>query len=442
MKTKFFRSILALLLALMFVFLVSCDITNNATSSITEAETTFSTTATTITTTTSPTSPTEPNEPAEPNGEGADPSINEVKFEITSVTRQDNTRSVITWTYEDGYTYNVYRSVNPNAVFTLIGVSDCGSFMDVRTNMSLRYYYKIEKVKIGEVRGEFTEHARTGYNAQKVTRVHTIMYHNVVSNADIANGDSFDANYTIKDTEFEADLIWLRDNGYNTITSKELWLYLKGEGTLPEKPVIISIDDGDHGIYRNVWPLLKKYNMKADFNVICERIDKSTADVKAGSTSINRSCTWDELKEMEDSGYINVCSHTYGLHKNISDGRLGVMINSGESEIEYAAVIAEDYGKVLDSLGKIKDVPLYIMVYPGSVRNDLTDRVMFENTSYELLFAGERARGTNANYFVEGCDFETQYRVLSRPCRYHNKPISQYITYSERADTNMGIKVS
>ena len=268
------------------------------------------------------------------------------------------------------------------------------------------------------------------------------MYHNVVSDEDIRNGDFFDANYTIKSSEFESDLIWLRDNGYNTITSKDLWLYLNGEGSLPENALIISIDDGDHGIYRNVWPLLKKYNMKADFNVVCEWIDKSTADVNNGSDAINRFCTWSELEEMEKSGYINVCSHSYAMHKNISDGRLGVMINDGERELDYIAAISADYGKVLETLGKIKEGPIYTMVYPGSVRNDLTDRVLLTSTSYQILMAGERSRGTNANYFVEGCDFETQYVVLSRPCRYHNKPISRYIEFSERADANLGIKIS
>lgn len=418
MKKYFSRSIIAFLLALTFVFLSSCtnteDISNNS-------ETTA---ATTIATIAAPDTP-----PLE------------VPFKISSVTRQDNTRSVIMWNFEEGYTYNVYRSTNPRGTFSMIGTSDVGSFMDDRTDTTTNYYYKVEKVKIGEVQGEFSAPVKIGYKAQNVTRVHTIMYHNVISDADIEAGEPFDGYYTIKVEEFEEDLIWLRDNGYNTITSEDLWMYMNGELTLPEKPVIISIDDGDHGIYRNVYPLLREYGMKADFNVVCEWIDESTKLVEDGDTTIVRFCTWDELKEMDESGIINVCSHTYGLHKNPEDGRLGVMINDGESESDYAAAMAGDYGKVLETLGKIKADPLYTMAYPGSVRNILTDRIILGSTNYQILMAGPKARGTNANYFVDGCDFETQYVVMSRPCRYHRKSISYYIQSNEKIDGNLGIDI-
>ena len=98
------------------------------------------------------------------------------------------------------------------------------------------------------------------------------MYHNFVSEADIKNGVEFE-EYSILPKDFEEDLLWLKNNGYITITSDDLLRHLEGKKSIPHKAVIISIDDGSWGVYKNAWPLLKKYNMKADFNVIGAQID-------------------------------------------------------------------------------------------------------------------------------------------------------------------------
>lgn len=430
MKSRFIKSVLLVLLSVACIFLAACDATSeNDTPSTTTAVTTAATTVVT----------TVLEIPDETPDENPDEIVVVPNPVIKSVTRQDNTRTVIMWDYKEGCTYKIYRSGSLDGDYYLIGNSDVGSYLDPTSVMYGPYYYKIEEIKSGETTGKFSDVAKTGFNAQNVTQVHVIMYHNVISDADIANGASFDGFYTIKYEEFRSDLIWLRDNGYNTITSKDLWLYMNGETTLPEKPVILSFDDGHNSIYRNVWPLLRGFGMKADFNVICANIDHATAAVNAGSNSMSRPCTWDELEEMEKSGVINVCSHSYDLHKNLEDGRLGVMINDDESEEDYIEAMTEDYQKVLDSLGKIKEDPIYTFVYPGSVRSRVTDRV-FESVGYQILMAGPKARGTNANYFVDGCDFETQYILMSRPCRYHNKPISGYIAANDSGDAALGIE--
>jgi peptidoglycan/xylan/chitin deacetylase (PgdA/CDA1 family) len=89
------------------------------------------------------------------------------------------------------------------------------------------------------------------------------MYHNFVSEEDIRNGIEFE-EYSISPSDFEQDLIWLKENGYVTITSAELLYFLENKEPIPQKAVILSIDDGSWGVYTNAWPLLKKHGMKVE----------------------------------------------------------------------------------------------------------------------------------------------------------------------------------
>lgn len=54
--------------------------------------------------------------------------------------------------------------------------------------------------------------------------------------------------YSLDPADFEADLQYFRDNGYTTITSEDLLAYINGEKPLPDKALIISIDDGTQGV--------------------------------------------------------------------------------------------------------------------------------------------------------------------------------------------------
>lgn len=83
-----------------------------------------------------------------------------------------------------------------------------------------------------------------------------LMYH------DVTDGPTSDNPMVVTTEKLEGDLCWLKENGYHTILPREL---TAGE-PLPEKPVMITFDDGYVSNYRLLFPLLQKYQMKA---VIC-----------------------------------------------------------------------------------------------------------------------------------------------------------------------------
>ena len=97
---------------------------------------------------------------------------------------------------------------------------------------------------------------------------------------------------------FDEQMAYLKDNGYITITPEELYEGIEGNLVLPERPVMITFDDGYIDNYTNAMPVLKKYGMRA------------TVFVVPGFTSVQPNyLTWEQLKEMEKNGF-SVQSHT------------------------------------------------------------------------------------------------------------------------------------
>ena len=72
--------------------------------------------------------------------------------------------------------------------------------------------------------------------------------------------------------------------------------YTKGNGTLPQKPIIITIDDGFESIYTYVYPLMKKYNMCAVVGIVGSFADFSS---KEQDHNIDYSyLNWDQISEL------------------------------------------------------------------------------------------------------------------------------------------------
>nr|AIA95017.1 Polysacc_deac_1 [uncultured Bacillus sp.] len=61
---------------------------------------------------------------------------------------------------------------------------------------------------------------------------------------------------------------YLHDNGYHTITPAQLKAYLTEDAPLPDKPVMLTFDDGYIDNYVHAWPILKKYDMTATIFIL------------------------------------------------------------------------------------------------------------------------------------------------------------------------------
>ena len=351
---------------------------------------------------------------------------------------QDPNNIVVIWETEQNCKYKVLRSSSRDGEYSYVGESQVGSYRDNTVIYPENYFYKIERTNYLSKQVKLSEPIRAIVNSEALSSVSVIMYHNFVSEEDVKDGIEYE-EYSISPEDFEEDLIWLKNNGYITITSDELLEFLEKKEALPSKAVVISIDDGSWGVYKHAWPLLKKHGMKADLNVIGAQIDATWETLNSGKTRDGEAapfCTWEELAEMQKSGVINICSHTYGLHVYNRNERIGMNLMENETEEEFTTVVKEDYNLSVKCIrGWVGKAPKTV-AYPYSKRCIESDNIILSNTGYEILMAGEGARGTVGNYFVTDCDISNQLMLISRPCRMDGTPISVYLERIEREDNN------
>lgn len=84
-----------------------------------------------------------------------------------------------------------------------------------------------------------------------------------------------DIYYSIDIANFDEQMKYLVDNNYYFPSWDELEQYIDGNISLPDKSVIVTIDDGNESFFRLAYPVLKKYNIKATLFVITSWIPLS-----------------------------------------------------------------------------------------------------------------------------------------------------------------------
>ena len=102
----------------------------------------------------------------------------------------------------------------------------------------------------------------------------------------------------IEPEDFDWQMKYLVDHGYHSISIDELYAFMEGQGSLPDRPVLITFDDGYVDNYTNAYPILKKYNLKATIFIVTGFVSKRKGYL-----------TWDQLREMEKNG-VMAQSHT------------------------------------------------------------------------------------------------------------------------------------
>lgn len=76
-------------------------------------------------------------------------------------------------------------------------------------------------------------------------------------------------NFTVTPERFANDLQVLQDYGYCTITLEQLQTFLADRTIdLPDRPILITFDDGYLDNYENAYRILKRYGMFATFFII------------------------------------------------------------------------------------------------------------------------------------------------------------------------------
>lgn len=138
------------------------------------------------------------------------------------------------------------------------------------------------------------------YKKRIDVKIPILLYHDFVTT--VPDSDPDDFNYINTPESFEENIKVLVENGYTFISMEELNEAINGKIELPEKPILINMDDGYYSNYEYIYPILKKYNAKASIFVVTDKIGKEI-DGK-------RYLGWEQCLEMQNSGLVEIFSHS------------------------------------------------------------------------------------------------------------------------------------
>lgn len=130
--------------------------------------------------------------------------------------------------------------------------------------------------------------------------------------------------FTITPNTLKEHLAYLKANGYHPISLDQYVDACKNSSPLPEKPVLLTFDDGYQSFYTTIFPLLKEYNYPAVFAIVTSWSDYSPPDV-------GTLLTWQQIRELENSGLIAIASHSHQSHRSAissPQGDNGIMMET------------------------------------------------------------------------------------------------------------------
>lgn len=248
-----------------------------------------------------------------PNKEKKNATLTTSDIYVNNVKKEFNTYLI------DGYNYFKLRDV--------LKLIDCGVTYDEKTQ-----YINI--------------YTAWPYISDEYIKLPILMYHHLDTATDGSN------SMIITPSKFENDIISILNKGYTPISFSELYKYVKDGYQLPQKPIIITFDDGYLSNYEYAFPILKKYNVKASIFPIVKYLEEPSPDYLHFD--------YVQAREMINSGLVEIYSHTYDMHNQISDD---------EAFYNDLIIVSDKFNKILQS-------ELLAFAYPYGVHNDKLQKVV------------------------------------------------------------------
>ncbi|MBE9181996.1 polysaccharide deacetylase family protein [Oculatella sp. LEGE 06141] len=136
----------------------------------------------------------------------------------------------------------------------------------------------------------------------RLANVPVMMYHDILPEKEVF--------FDVTPAEFEAHLRLIQENGLTPISLDQLVSHLSTGIPLPEKPILLSFDDGYEGHYQYVYPLLKEYNYPGVFAIYTAKVGK-----QLGRSSLS----WEQLREMAADPLVTIASHSVNHPRDLSE---------------------------------------------------------------------------------------------------------------------------
>lgn len=202
-----------------------------------------------------------------------------------------------------------------------------------------------------------------------------LMYHHFDENE--ANTNSV----TMTQARFKDQLTALKDAGYTSIRERELYDYYYNDGELPEKPVLITIDDGYMSNFELAYPVLEELGFFATVYAV--------TDFRGTTPGQLPHFSWDIGREMYESGIIDIQSHTANAHLYVEgEKKEGPFLTTklkGETDEQYKERIREDLRRSKETIEAEIGNEVYALTYPyGAVNEDVIE--IARELGFEMMY--------------------------------------------------------
>lgn len=213
-------------------------------------------------------------------------------------------------------------------------------------------------------------------------------YHDVRTDV-VAN---YDPDQLAVSTEhLAAHFAWLQHHGYVPVGIDDLIAASRGQKSLPDKAVLLTFDDGLKSVYTQVYPLLKVFNYPAVVSVVTDWIDMAPGQtVSYDQRHLGRDdfISWEQVREMQASGLIEIASHSANLHQgivanpqnNFLPAAISRKYDDGRYEVDrdYRERIAQDLARSAEAILSASGVAPRVMTWPYGKYNEITLEVAAE----------------------------------------------------------------
>ena len=200
------------------------------------------------------------------------------------------------------------------------------------------------------------------YNDEDSVKLPILMYHRV------SKDKNSWGKYSISPDELEADIKLILSLGFTPITVNDL---VNGKTPLPEKPIMLTFDDGHRSDFLYAYPLARKYNIK----IVCSPVGIYTENYSSPANHVYLSP--EEMREMEKSGFVEFQNHSYNLH-NFNSHRKGSLKSSAETDSDYRTLLLDDLSRAQEIFRKNGLNPPTCFTYPYGMRDDNLLRLVKE----------------------------------------------------------------
>ena len=236
----------------------------------------------------------------------------------------------------------------------------------------------------------------TYYIGEKNLQIPIFVYHDLVPDESQVEYDYMQTTVDI----FENQITTLMKLGYKPITYQDLVDYKNGTKAIPKWSFIITFDDGYEGVYKYAFEIAKKYNIPMTSFAI---------DDKVGEPGYY---TWEQAKEMHDSGLMSIYSHGY-THTKYDAESVDKLVTDTETAYQNLVTNLED-----ENLLKVFTYPYGLCTEDEKIA--LANKGFIQNLTDNKINTSENLNlyGLHRTYPLDDSAFKILLKIQYRAIKY------------------------